>query len=304
MSIPHQPDPVLNMAHFMKDMEETMKFLQGNTDDMALESTAPDSSWITGNQQTTGIDNAADYDILAPSDTLVDTELSDLADLKPSVSPQPSSTNVFECQWYDVVSGQICGHIYDNQSELQEHCKAAHTRPLAKESGGFCCQWSDCDRKGTPFNQKSKLERHLQTHTGFKPVKCDICGLQLSAKQALEQHMRTHTGEKPWKCPYCPWACRQQSALTMHVRTHTGYKPLECEICGMAFSESSNLTKHRTSHLAKGTFVCQECGKDFKRLDQLRRHMKTHQDKPSKKRRRRDSDVVTRLTALPTPDTP
>ncbi|OTA02240.1 hypothetical protein A9Z42_0025930 [Trichoderma parareesei] len=133
------------------------------------------------------------------------------------------------------------------------------------------------------FGQKSKLERHIQTHTGYKPVKCSICGLQLSAKQSLDQHMRVHTGEKPWKCkfPGCSHAFKQQSALTMHERTHTGYKPLRCDICGKSFGESSNLSKHRRTHNERGEHSCPICNKDFNRLDQLRRHLySNHKCKP------------------------
>ncbi|KAF3803597.1 hypothetical protein GCG54_00004769 [Colletotrichum gloeosporioides] len=128
---------------------------------------------------------------------------------------------------------------------------------------------------------KSKLERHMQTHTGYKPVKCEVCQAALSAKQSLAQHMRIHTGEKPWKCdfPGCKQSFKQQSALTMHKRTHTGEKPLSCEICGKKFGESSNLSKHRKTHNVKGQFTCEVCGKDFHRLDQMRRHMRVHDNK-------------------------
>jgi uncharacterized Zn-finger protein len=111
---------------------------------------------------------------------------------------------------------------------------------LNKGENGFCCTWYGCIRPG-PFSQKSKLERHMQTHTGCelypsarmplyiskyvlipmvdKPVKCEICGIMLSAKQSLEQHMRTHSGEKPWKCehPGCDARFKQQSALSKFV---------------------------------------------------------------------------------------
>ncbi|KAF4491839.1 Zinc-responsive transcriptional regulator ZAP1 [Colletotrichum fructicola Nara gc5] len=123
---------------------------------------------------------------------------------------------------------------------------------MAKQAKGFPCLWSTCPRD-TTFNQKSKLERHMQTHTGYKPVKCEVCHAALSAKQSLAQHMRIHTGEKPWKCnfPDCTQSFKQQSALTMHKRTHTGEKPLSCEICGKKFGESSNLSKHRKTHNVK-----------------------------------------------------
>ncbi|KAH0434397.1 hypothetical protein CcaCcLH18_05326 [Colletotrichum camelliae] len=179
------------------------------------------------------------------------------------------------CKW--VQDGQICGLRLPSDDALQKHCKEDHLGMMAKEPKGFPCLWSTCPH-GTRFNQKSKLERHMQTHTGYKPVSCSICGAALSAKQSLAQHMRIHTGDKPWKCDWenCKQSFKQQSALTMHRRTHTGEKPLACEICGKKFGESSNLSKHRKTHNVKGQFACDICGKDFHRLDQMRRHMKVH----------------------------
>ncbi|CEI64774.1 hypothetical protein FVEN_g3278 [Fusarium venenatum] len=189
----------------------------------------------------------------------------------------------FTCKWL-CEDGILCSKTFGGNKELQDHCKSEHVKNLKKGEYGFCCTWYGCIRPG-PFSQKSKLERHMQTHTGYKPVKCDICGIMLSAKQSLEQHMRTHSGEKPWKCEHegCGARFKQQSALTMHMRTHTGEKPLMCEICGKRFGESSNLSKHRRTHNVRGSHVCEHCGKDFHRLDQLRRHLQTHLPDGSRK---------------------
>ncbi|KAF7540919.1 hypothetical protein G7Z17_g12085 [Cylindrodendrum hubeiense] len=178
-----------------------------------------------------------------------------------------SADDQFSCRWVGP-SGSLCNAKFENHKELQTHCKEEHLKDLEKASGGFNCSWYACTRH-TPFSQKSKLERHMQTHTGFKPVACNICGILLSAKQSLEQHMRTHSGEKPWKCkfPGCTQSFKQQSALRE--------KPLKCDLCDKRFSESSNLSKHRRTHNVKGGYLCDVCGKDFHRLDQLRRHMKT-----------------------------
>ncbi|PHH59883.1 hypothetical protein CDD81_2402 [Ophiocordyceps australis] len=189
----------------------------------------------------------------------------------------------FLCRWLTTDDASICGLRFENDEQLQRHCKFDHLKHLKKFRGGFRCGWENCTRD-TCFTQRSKVERHMQVHTGYKPVQCSICGAALSAKQALDQHMRIHTGETPWVCkfPGCNCAFKQQSALTMHERTHTGDKPLECEICHKRFSESSNLSKHRRTHNVKGLHECQLCGKDFHRLDQLRRHMGTnHKDRPA-----------------------
>ncbi|TWU77815.1 zinc-finger protein [Metarhizium rileyi] len=206
--------------------------------------------------------------------------LSPVVEAKSQVMAQEDQ---FMCRWLVGHNGTLCGLRFENDEQLQKHCKNDHLKQLKKINGGFRCGWAKCTRD-TCFTQRSKVERHMQVHTGYKPVQCTICGAALSAKQALDQHMRIHTGETPWVCKYpgCGCAFKQQSALTMHERTHTGDKPLECEICGKRFSESSNLSKHRRTHNVKGMHECQLCGKDFHRLDQLRRHMGTnHKDRPA-----------------------
>lgn len=228
----------------------------------------------------------------------------DVTSATPNPTPTVSTDDQNICRWLmpDGMGGhKICGHRCADHKSLQEHCKADHLKQIKKDHAGFYCQWQGCTRN-TTFSQRSKLERHMQVHTGCKlipdssstvqntnsptpdkPVQCHICGASLSAKQSLEQHMRTHTGEKPWVCSFegCNQSFKQQSALTMHERTHTGAKPLQCDICGKKFGESSNLSKHRRIHNIRGSHVCEICGKDFHRLDQLRRHMGTnHKDKP------------------------
>ncbi|RFU75272.1 zinc finger, c2h2-type integrase, dna-binding [Trichoderma arundinaceum] len=147
-------------------------------------------------------------------------------ELSPISAEDPEAIVDCTCRW-KISDGKVCGMQFKDANDLHTHTKNDHLKEMTRQHPGFRCHWENCTRT-TVFGQKSKLERHIQTHTGFKPVKCSICGLQLSAKQSLDQHMRVHTGEKPWKCkfPGCSHAFKQQSALTMHERTHTGYKPL------------------------------------------------------------------------------
>ncbi|PKS06551.1 hypothetical protein jhhlp_007299 [Lomentospora prolificans] len=184
----------------------------------------------------------------------------------------------FGCKWQEE-TGIICGRHFDDAEGLHQHI-LTHSRSLKKSGTGHRCRWVGCTRPAGPkgcFPQRTKLERHLQTHTGFKPAECSICGLALSGAQALAQHMRTHTNETPWKCTFegCGKEFKQQSALTMHMRTHTDEKPLACDICGKRFSESSNLSKHKKIHTR--SFKCLVCNKDFSRADQLRKHEKLHE---------------------------
>ncbi|CAK7211208.1 zinc-finger protein [Sporothrix bragantina] len=190
---------------------------------------------------------------------------------------------VYECLWCDTVGGQQCGQIYDSAGELHKHVLAAHTHQLKRDVGGtYSCGWlgcnrRDCEEKGG-FAQKSKIDRHMQVHTGNKPFTCDICHQSFSANQALLQHKLIHEDSKPLSCDICGKTFRQHSALTMHIRTHTKVRPLKCPYCNKEFSESSNLSKHKRIHTGDGQYECKfpGCNRTFHRKDQLRRHSTQH----------------------------
>ena len=70
------------------------------------------------------------------------------------------------CRW--VIGGKaICGQRFENDEQLQKHCKHEHLKPMKKLNGGFRCGWAGCTRD-TCFTQRSKVERHMQVHTGCK----------------------------------------------------------------------------------------------------------------------------------------
>jgi hypothetical protein len=83
-----------------------------------------------------------------------------------SVESSMGETDQFRCRW--VCEKGLCGEVFQKSEDLQNHCKKEHAKNLVKEKGGgFVCKWFGCARK-TAFAQKSKLERHTQTHTGCK----------------------------------------------------------------------------------------------------------------------------------------
>ncbi|EAA36236.3 zinc finger protein [Neurospora crassa OR74A] len=186
-----------------------------------------------------------------------------------------------KCLWRED-SGKLCAQTFTEAGDLFDHVSNVHIKHASKGNYGFLCAWDDCPRSHPGvhgFPQRSKIERHMQTHIGHKPHVCKICHKGFSAKQALTQHMYIHSDQKPLECNICFKTFRYPSALTMHMRVHSGEKPLQCPICGKKFSESSNLSKHKRTHEVKGRFNCnvRGCCRNFHRQDQLRRHMKTHQ---------------------------
>lgn len=81
------------------------------------------------------------------------------------------------CLWNDSNDG-LCGRIFQDEEELEKHVQNDHVDKMPKTSEmvqgtlreGFFCPWHGCSRKGDskPFEQRSKIRRHMVSHTGRK----------------------------------------------------------------------------------------------------------------------------------------
>lgn len=251
-----------------------------STEELSSSSATP-----VGSRESSGSDASNTPSPLTPMSNSVD-----MAEFKEEVSSPPDRSmselssgdaHIHRCLWREEGYRDICGQTFSSPEELFNHASNSHIKHAKKGNQGFRCGWDDCPRStagAAGFPQRSKIERHMQTHIDHKPHVCHICNKGFSAKQALNQHMLIHTDQKPLTCEICGKAFRYPSALTMHQRVHTGEKPLSCPICGKSFSESSNLSKHKRTHEMRGRFSCPAygCDRNFHRQDQLRRHMKKH----------------------------
>lgn len=92
---------------------------------------------------------------------------SSLSSRASQVTLQPGDE--FRCFWCDSTDGVPCCQEFHNAEELHQHVIADHVSNLDKGPDGFCCGWEKC-RRGEDgragFPQRSKIERHMQTHTG------------------------------------------------------------------------------------------------------------------------------------------
>lgn len=75
------------------------------------------------------------------------------------------------CLWREEGSSSICGELFADAEELFKHASETHIKHAQKGAQGFRCGWDDCPRSeasAAGFPQRSKIERHMQTHIGRK----------------------------------------------------------------------------------------------------------------------------------------
>lgn len=157
------------------------------------------------------------------------------------------------CRWIvnpeaPVESRQECLYIAASPEDLHNHLIKAHTSQLNSHTR-FHCRWSDCTRFLTAdYGQKSKLKRHLLTHSLFLPYPCSHqgCNKSFSTNDQRRNHEATHTDERKYVCdwPGCGAKFRHATSLSTHKYTHTGEKPYVCWICGHREGDPSNKSKH------------------------------------------------------------
>ncbi|XP_070547113.1 uncharacterized protein [Ptychodera flava] len=64
-----------------------------------------------------------------------------------------------------------------------------------------------------------RLDKH-KTPMTVKPFKCELCLMAFKYKSKLNRHLKTHTGEKPVKCQICGKGFRDKFNLNCHLKTH------------------------------------------------------------------------------------
>lgn len=175
-----------------------------------------------------------------------------------------------------------CQAQFDSLDELNSHLSQEH---VGSGKSSYRCEWRGCSRAAQgeegAFKQRQKLQRHLQTHTNFRPFVCTVCNAAFGEATGLSLHMRTHSGQRPFACdwPGCDKRFATSGSLVNHLRVHRGDRPFACPICGRAFAEASNLSKHKKTHTGEKRYACRICNKFYARSDQLARHMRGHEMK-------------------------
>lgn len=154
-------------------------------------STVPSHPQFPASQQPYPAGSASSSSVQSPSTCTATihtaVELVDLANHSWHLGPSPPASSaadsaeepkeakVHKCGWVTGPRGETCGHVCLSCEELQDHARKEHVEKLTKTEAGFVCGWEKCPRLsnrrrrgGIGFAQRSKLERHLQSHTDCK----------------------------------------------------------------------------------------------------------------------------------------
>ncbi|XP_041985926.1 zinc finger protein 347-like isoform X8 [Aricia agestis] len=159
----------------------------------------------------------------------------------------------------------VCLKMFPTKSRLLRHIR---THTGEKTYSCNICQ--------KIFLRRAYLKEHLLIHTGEKPYNCDICQKKFTLRSNLERHLLIHTGEKPFNCNICQKKFLGKSDLKRHLLIHTGEKPYNCDICQKKFLGKSDLKRHLLIHTGEKPYNCDICQKKFLLRSHLKRHLLIH----------------------------
>lgn len=90
-----------------------------------------------------------------------------------SIVSTENNGNVHQCLWRDEDMTEICGHVAFTAEDLFLHVSNVHIKNARRGDLGFRCGWHECPRSEADtagFPQRSKIERHMQTHIECKSI--------------------------------------------------------------------------------------------------------------------------------------
>eukprot|EP01083_Nonionella_stella_P026677 73511_1 len=89
---------------------------------------------------------------------------------------------------------------------------------------------------------------HADESIGADQKTCGQCRKEFRCRSKLLRHMLSHTGEKPHVCRFCARGFAQSGHLKEHVRIHTNERPFLCRVCRKTFTRATDLTRHGKTH--------------------------------------------------------
>ncbi|CAG0912475.1 unnamed protein product [Notodromas monacha] len=163
----------------------------------------------------------------------------------------------------------ICDRNFRSSESCQKHMVKFHQ----SEQIEFSC--TDCPRR---FFSHRLLMRHVdRTHLKLRDFKCSACSATFVDKHRLEIHVRSHTGSKPLCCNQCSFRTRHPSNLARHLKNHDGATPYSCPECSFKSIHphpfKSHVAKMHPDKVATILSVCPVCCKNYMNADTLARHL-------------------------------
>ena len=107
-------------------------------------------------------------------------------------------------------------------------------------------QYEECDSCFETCSELLRRVRYRHLHEiCHHRTRCNYTSVELSK---LNFHLQSHTGEKLYSCSHCSYAATDNFKLKRHLRSHTGEKPYECDVCHSRFTQSNSLKAHKLIH--------------------------------------------------------
>ncbi|XP_037077791.1 oocyte zinc finger protein XlCOF7.1-like, partial [Pollicipes pollicipes] len=84
-----------------------------------------------------------------------------------------------------------CEQTFLSPKAFTQHLRS-HNKSLVDAGGQHAC--GICQK---PLSSAASLDRHMLTHTGYRPFCCRLCGLRFTTNGNMHRHLRgSHCGEE------------------------------------------------------------------------------------------------------------
>ena len=134
-----------------------------------------------------------------------------------------------------------CKKIFLSKSAQQAHIKFVH-----EKINLLFCPYPNCSRS---YNNKYRLETHINKHKGLKLFQCEICHRSFTEQGTLNTHYVIHKDEKPYKCSICYYQSKTNSQMRHHYKfIHNDDNYYKCNFCDKKYNRKAELRHHMNLH--------------------------------------------------------
>ena len=134
-----------------------------------------------------------------------------------------------------------CKKIFLSKSAQQAHIKYVH-----KKLNLLFCPYQNCLKS---FNNKYRLETHINKHKGLKLFQCEICHRSFTEQGTLNTHYVIHKDEKPFVCNICFYKSKTNSQMRHHYKfIHNDDNYYKCNFCDKKYNRKAELRHHMNLH--------------------------------------------------------